>query len=296
MDARALIPLDLPWLWWMRRRACALDSEQTLLFGSALRWESLYAAMAPGARSAIAVRPVSPRSAAGMRLLPGGKAAALQFWLPASSAADLDATGALYAWLAARALHWGARWLQAAAPPEEQVVDGLQKAGFRPLTWQWTEICLDMLPSCQAGNWRPQTPADWPQIRALYRRTIPAPLRLLEELDDFTAIWVYAPRSEVQACARVRCGPRGCLVYPLFPSHLRVTEQILEEMLCALQRAGAIPLFIRVRSYQEWLLGLLSRLSRPARPRELVLVRSLAHTVPQRRAEERQSAPAPSFQ
>ncbi len=299
MNARALVPLDIPLLLWLRQRTQTLDSESELLHGGPLRWRWLYTALLPGSRNRVAVHPLSPWAAAGMSIDQQRRQGRLQFLTAAAPQPTPTAAAALCLWLAARAHECGLDWLRAEAPGGSAAAWCLQEVGFRPLAWQETRICLDKNLSLPDADWRPATTAAWEQVRAWRRQIVPAPLRRLEPLPAAPRGWVYAPQGEVLGYAALVHGRRGCLVRPWLRPDLRQAEAVLAGLLAALRpMCGRRPLFVQVRSDQGWLLTPLAGLTRPWRGRELVLVRETVQPVPHaalQPAEERRGAPAPSF-
>jgi hypothetical protein len=166
----------------------------------------------------------------------------------------------------------------------------LRKAGFsiyaRQRVWR-----LDKAPNAPQANslWRPMLSRDQLAMQLLRNRLLPGEVQQIEtDVDKSKDGYVYYRDGELLAFAEVRRGRHGIWLQPFVDLNAEPFDEILFDLLAKLHPRASRPLYICLRSYQNWLEGALIDLEAQPSPRQAVLVR---RTVVPFRVEETRRVP-----
>lgn len=171
-----------------------------------------------------------------------------------------------------------------------QAFSVLRKAGFsiyaRQRVWR-----LDKAPATLEANaqWRPMLSRDQLAMQLLRNRLLPGEVQQIEmDIDKPKDGYVYYRDGELLAFAEVKRGRHGIWLQPFVDQNAEPFDEILFDLLAKLHPRATRPLYICLRSYQNWLEGALIDLDAQPSPRQAVLVR---RTVVPLRVEEGRRVP-----
>lgn len=184
----------------------------------------------------------------------------------------------------------GAQSLVIEVEEGSQAFTVLRKAGFtiyaRQRVWR-----LDKAPNTPQGNslWRPMLSRDQLAMQLLRNRLLPGEVQQIEtDVDKPKDGYVYYRDGELLAFAEVKRGRHGIWLQPFVDLNAEPFDEILFDLLAKLRPRLSRPLYICLRSYQNWLEGALIDLEAQPGPRQAVLVR---RTVVPLRVEEARRVP-----
>lgn len=182
----------------------------------------------------------------------------------------------------------GAQSLVLEVEEDSPAFTALRKPGFsiyaRQRVWR-----LDKAPGAQTtSQWRPVFSRDQLAIQLLRNRLLPGEVQQIETDVDTNDGYVYYRDGELLAFAEVKRGRHGIWLQPFVDLNAEPFDEILFDLLAKLHPRANRPLYICLRSYQNWLEGALIDLEAQPSPRQAVLVR---RTVVPFRVEEARRVP-----
>ncbi len=184
----------------------------------------------------------------------------------------------------------GAQSLVIEVEEGSQMFSILRKAGFsiyaRQRVWR-----LDKAPSTPESHshWRPMLSRDQLAMQLLRNRLLPGEVQQIEtDVDKPRDGYVYYRNGELLAFAEVKRGRHGIWLQPFVDLNAEPFDEILFDLLAKLHPRASRPLYIGLRSYQNWLEGALIDLEAQPSPRQAVMVR---RTVVPLKVEEARRVP-----
>jgi hypothetical protein len=121
------------------------------------------------------------------------------------------------------------------------------------------------------------TDADLPGIQVLYSNIVP---RLVQQISDFPGDGhglVYRKDERVEGYIGIAQGKLGIYLTPhLHPDVFSEARAILAAAIDHTGRASKVPVYVRVRRYQDWLDGVLADLGFELHARQAVMVKHIA--------------------
>jgi GNAT superfamily N-acetyltransferase len=183
--------------------------------------------------------------------------------------------------LIAEAASRGAQNLIAEVNEHSSEFEALRKMGFaiytRQTIWQHDTSPQASNSSPQALL-RPQQSVDTINIQALYTNVTP---RLIQQVEpppaQFGHGFVFEESGEVTAFFDVSRGPLGIWVQPyLHPSSFNYSAELLGDLFARFGDRAVAPIYICVRSHQDWLRNSLTDLNFNAWGDQAVMVKRLA--------------------
>lgn len=267
----------------MTERGVCFDSEAALTRGPHTFQTALLAFLAPGAGLPTFVwRPDEDEreSAFGqLRFRSGDDYARLIYFAPGYE--DGGPWEALLAALAGEAAARGAHNLLAEVNEHSPECDALRKLGFaiyaRQHIWR-LNAPRPAAPVVEVRRLRPQQSSDSIGISTLYTNTVP---RLVQQVEPapgrFGRGYVAHDDGEVAAFFDVSRGPLGTWIQPyLHPSIFEESCQLLAELVNLFADRDTLPVYVCVRSHQDWLRTPLADLKFEAWAEQAVMVKRLA--------------------
>lgn len=145
-------------------------------------------------------------------------------------------------------------------------------------------------------SWRPVLERDQFGIHLLRKSLVPGQVQQIEiEHSQLLDGYVLRRDGEIVAYAEVQRGPHGIWVQPFVHLDAEPFERSLAELIVRLRPRPSRPVYMCLRSYQDWLQGTLEDLGAQAGPRQVVMARrtsillpvedALRVTIPNRGAE-----------
>lgn len=184
----------------------------------------------------------------------------------------------------------GAQSLVVEVEEDSHAFVALRKAGFnnyaRQRVWR-----LDKAPSTpqSQSQWRPILSRDQLTMQLLRNRLLPGQVQQIEtDVDEQSDGYVYYRDGELLAFAEVKRGSHGIWLEPFVDLNAEPFDEILFDLLAKLHPRTSRPLYICLRSYQNWLEGALIDLDAQPGSRQAVLAR---RTVVPLKVEEARRAP-----
>ncbi|MEX2144230.1 MAG: hypothetical protein WD740_06520, partial [Anaerolineales bacterium] len=168
----------------------------------------------------------------------------------------------------------GAFNLVAEVEEEHPAFTALRQNGFgifaRQRMWKVTQASN----SSGAGSWRPVLERDRFGIHLLRKALVPGQVQQIEmEHSDTHEGYVFRHDREIVAYAEVRRGPRGIWVLPFIHLDAEPFDKAIADLLARLRPRSNRPVYICLRSYQDWLQVALEDLNAQAGPRQVVMAR-----------------------
>lgn len=142
------------------------------------------------------------------------------------------------------------------------------------------------------SEWRPVFERDELGIHLLRNSLIPGQVQQIEA--DKTARsegYVLERAGQVFAYAEIKRGPRGIWVQPFVPLDAEPFDAPLADLLGKLRPRSARPVYVSLRSYQDWMQSALEKMGAKAGPRQVVMARRTALPLP---VEETRRVPVPN--
>lgn len=199
--------------------------------------------------------------------------AVLSFLTPhtAVSAASL---GDLIEYLLRKLGPLGVQALLAELDEHSAACAALRQAGFSIYAHQriWK---LAAAPQGGYGHtgWRPALERDDLAIRLLRQSLQPGLVQQLEERKAAPEGYVFGSEGQITAFAEVQRGPRGIWVQPFVHLDAAPFETGLRELISALRPRPSRPVYVSLRSYEDWLEPGLEQLGGQTGPRQVAMAR-----------------------
>lgn len=277
---RSISPRDFLLLSRYRNRGLFLDSVPTLTWGRGIvplgALLSTFSALT-GVFTAVGAREEGDLPLLGQIFHSAGSPYAHFTYLAPQSAVDSPQLPELLEHLIRRVGRRGAHSLIAEVEDGGSAFAALRAAGFsvyaRQRIWR-----LRKLPAAAAAGdgWRPATRRDALPVNLLCGSLVPGMVQQVEPPSwDGMNGYVQYGAGELSAYADLRRGPRGLWLQPFV--HLELGGEDLGASLAALVRVlrpkRGRPLYICLRSYQDWLEPAFRELGAEPGPRQAVLVK-----------------------
>lgn len=278
-ETRAVKLVDIPRVKRLIENGMVLDCE--LCFTQDGQGASLFMLLLPyrGVHTLV-TRSGKQHIVGQFRLKPDAPYAHIAYIAPALEDEDADDTP----WLnildamAVEAGKRGAHILAAEVDELSPLFKTLRTASYsiyaRQEIWQrlpgWVDNC-DQVPLSKA------TEADLPDIYSLYTNIVP---RLVQQISDLPGDgdgWIYRKDHRVEGYITVAEGKAGVYLMPyLHPDVFSEAPAIIASAIAGVPRAARVPVYVRVRRYQDWLDDALNQLGFELRARQAVMVKHIA--------------------
>ncbi len=172
--------------------------------------------------------------------------------------------------------------LIAEAEESHPVVKSLRQNGFtiyaRQQVWK---VAKPPDTNSEKSAWRPLLERDRFPANLLYRALVPGQTQQIEmpntQLMDG---YVYRQRGEIVAYAEVARGSHGIWVQPFVNLDAEPFEKPLADLVARLHPRSSRPVYICLRSYQDWLQGALEDLDADVGPQQVVMARRTTLPLP----------------
>lgn len=128
---------------------------------------------------------------------------------------------------------------------------------------------------------REATPADFPAVQSLVAQTVPP---FMQQIDLPTGNgWLCRQNEErLMAYVDVTEGKQGIYLTPyIHPEFMSAAPAILDRIIRQIDRHDKLPVYMRVRRYQEWLSSAMEMLHFEPGPRQAVMVKHIAASIRQ---------------
>ncbi len=203
---------------------------------------------------------------------------------------DAPALPELLERLLARVGERGAQSLLAEVDENGPAFAALRQAGFsiyaRQRVWQITKP-----PRAKAStsSWRPVFARDELAVHLLRNSLLPGQVQQIE-IEDSAKLegYVYYREGELQAFVEVKRGPRGIWLQSFVHLDAEPIHQMLADLVTKLRPRPSRPLYVSLRSYQDWLESALQDLGAQPGPRQAAVARRTAVPL---KVEEARRAP-----
>lgn len=192
--------------------------------------------------------------------------------------------------LLARVGERGAQSLRAEVDESEPTYNALRQAGFssyaRQRVWQITK---SQRAKTSTSSWRPVFASDELAVHLLKNSLLPGQVQQIE-IEDPSKLegYVYYREGELQAYVEVKRGPRGIWLLPFVHLDAEPIDEMLADLVAKLHPRASRPVYISLRSYQDWLEGALQDLGAQPGPRQAAMAR---RTTVSLKVEEARRAP-----
>ena len=223
---------------------------------------------------------------------PAGSPLAYCLFLAPSTALDSAALPELLDGLTKQIGGRGALSLVAEVEEVHPAFKVLRQNGFgifaRQQGWKLTQA-----PSSSASaGWRPALERDLFGVHLLRKALVPGQVQQIEmETSEPLDGYVLRQDGEIVAFAEVRRGPRGIWVLPFVNLDAEPFDKAMGDLLIRLRPRPSRPVYVCLRSYQDWLQRSLEDLGADAGPRQVVMARRTSLPLP---AEEGRRVPVPA--
>jgi hypothetical protein len=139
----------------------------------------------------------------------------------------------------------------------------------------WRREAGTLTPPHDAVELDEMSSADVPSIQSLFMHTTP---RMVQQIADFgTEGYVYRENGRILGYIAVSEGKFGVYVMPcVHPDTYKSAPAIIVAAAARANRAEKVPVYIRVRRYQEWLVNALTGLGFESWKQQAVMVRHIA--------------------
>ena len=179
--------------------------------------------------------------------------------------------------LATEAGKWGAFHLRAELDETSEAISTLQKVSFSVYATQRIWDISHLLPGASTERWMPAQPVDLTAIQSLHYQIIPSLLQPVEQAPKQVAGLIST--DGIKCYVHMQRGARGIFLMPFIqPETTDVAERLLN-LLNHLPSRGSRPVYVCVRSYQEWLEPVLEEMGGKVSPRQAVMVKHLARLI-----------------
>jgi hypothetical protein len=156
-----------------------------------------------------------------------------------------------------------AHYLLAESETHSEAYDFLRHAGFAVFARQtiWRGFASPSLPlENPAVSLRPALSVDQPSLATLFSAVVPAMVQQVEYPPDVSNGWSLREDGELVGFFTITSGALGFWVDPYFHPSARRAAECMAQLVHIIPENGTQPLFVCVRSYQEWLGGMLQEL------------------------------------
>jgi len=194
--------------------------------------------------------------------------------------ADGGPWAALLEKLAVEAAGKGAHNLVAEVDEHSPEFEALRQFGFAIYTRQhlWRIAWPNFTMLAEPSRLRPQQSADSLNVQSLYTNIVP---RLIQQVEPppprFGHGFVFEEAGDISAFFDVSRGPQGIWVQPyLHPSTFELSRFLLADLFGRFTDREAVPIYVCVRSHQDWLRSPLADLGLEAWGEQAVMVKRLA--------------------
>ncbi|MEK7277668.1 MAG: hypothetical protein AAB427_09990 [Chloroflexota bacterium] len=273
---------DFGFVHRLSEQGVCFDTEAALTRGPHVLQAALMAFLAPGIGSPTFVCRTGQHNGGGafgqFRFRSGDEHARLNFIAPGH--ADDGAWNALLECLTADAASRGAHNLVAEVNEKGAEFEILRRFGFAIYARQDLWKLAGLRPPAAAARLRPQQSVDNFGIRTLYANTVP---RLIQQVEPppprYAHGYVLEENGEYVAHFDVSRGPLGVWVQPyLHPGVFDHSAVLLADLVRQLTERNTtpVPIFVCVRSHQDWLRSPLTNLGFEAWGEQAVMVKRLA--------------------
>jgi hypothetical protein len=175
-----------------------------------------------------------------------------------------------------------ARYLIAESETHSTAYGFLRRSGFavyaRQTIWR-RDKPLPTVPSTPTGSMRPARPTDQPAITALFSSVVPALVQQIENPPTTDSGWALLEEGELVGFFQFSTGSLGSWVEPFFHPSARHAADWLSRLVSDLLNTVSGPLFVCVRSYQEWLGSILQEIGFSCTGDQSVLARRIVAPV-----------------
>jgi len=258
----------------------SFDSEAALTRGPHTLQSAVLSFLAPGVGLPTYICKKDDQDAFGqLRYRSGEENAHIAFVAP--SAANSAAWETLIEYLCSEAAGRGAHNLVAEVDEHSLEFEALRRLGFAIYTRQniWRrEKPHPPITAIVQPRLRPQQSTDTIGIQSLYANIVPRLIQLVEPPPArYGHGYVLEEGGEITAFFDVSRGPLGIWVQPyLHPSVFDHATVLVADLLCRFTDREPVPLYVCVRSHQEWLRSPLVDLEFSAWADQAVMVKRLA--------------------
>lgn len=175
----------------------------------------------------------------------------------------------------------GANSLIADVDVDSEAFAALKEAGFSIYSRQRIWRLNRRLPAqAPASSWRPAESADSLSVNLLCGSLVPGLIQQVEPTPwDSLSGQVLYQQGELRAYADIRSGPRGTWLQPFVHLDVQEPQANLGQLLAALAPRRKRPLYVCLRSYQEWLEPALRDLGAEEGPHQAVMVKRTTRSV-----------------
>jgi hypothetical protein len=187
----------------------------------------------------------------------------------------------------------GAQALLADIEEGSQAFSALRQAGFssyaRQRVWQISNAPRS---ATNPASWRAAVERDELTVHLLRNSLMSGQVQQIEG-DNFGKLdgYVYYRGNELQAYAEVKRGPSGIWLQPFFHLDADPVDQMLADLIAKLRPRPSRPLYVSLRSYQDWLEAPLQDLGARPGPYQAAMVR---RTVLPLKVEDARRVPVPN--
>lgn len=169
----------------------------------------------------------------------------------------------------------GAQGLLAELDEHNAGFEALRQAGFsiyaRQRIWK---LDKKSQPSSAESAWRPVFDRDEFAIQLLRGNLLPGQVQQAEAMESSKLDgYVYYRNGQLLAYVEVRRGPRGIWLQPFVHLDAEPFNEIFLDLLNRLHPRSSRPLYVSVRSYQDWLEKTLEELGAQPGPRQVAMAR-----------------------
>lgn len=177
--------------------------------------------------------------------------------------------------LLARVGERGAQSLLAEIEESGPAFTALRQAGFstyaRQCVWQITKSPRQ---KANTSSWRPVFARDEFAVQLLRNSLLPGQVQQIE-IEETTKLegYVHYRDAELQAYVEVKRGPRGIWVQPFVHLDAEPIDQMLADLVAKLHPRPSRPVYVSLRSYQDWLESALQDLGAQPGPRQVAVAR-----------------------
>jgi hypothetical protein len=187
----------------------------------------------------------------------------------------------------------GAHSLIAEVEEVHPAFKALRQSGFsiyaRQRVWKLTSAPE---PAEEKIGWRPVLERDQFGIHLLRKSLVPGQVQQIEiEHSQLSDGYVLRQDGEIVAYAEVQRGSHGIWVQPFVHLDAEPFERALAELIVRLRPRNSRPVYVCLRSYQDWLQSALEDLGAQAGPRQVVMARRTSVLLP---VEESRRVPLPN--
>ncbi len=191
--------------------------------------------------------------------------------------------------LLARVGERGAQSLLAEVEENKPAYAALRQAGFsvyaRQRVWQVTK---PPRAKANASSWRPVFARDEFAVQLLRNSLLPGQVQQIEIDSAKLEGYVHYREGELQAYVEVKRGPCGIWLQPFVHLDAEPIDQMLADLVAKLRPRPSRPLYVSLRSYQDWLESALQDLGAQPGPRQAAVAR---RTTVSLKVEEARRAP-----